>query len=135
MNPIPTDSSKRRGVKSVALLWFAVFLAAVHALAGGTSTLRSARLLAEGPASAASEYAGGERTTLVSQQRNIAIADWQNSRPQPAQAGGDADPAVVPPEIRAAQLAAKHFVAARHETFALRSAARGFSARAPPSIV
>jgi hypothetical protein len=135
MNPIPTDRSKRRGVKSVALLWFAVFLAAVHGLIGGASTLRSARLLAEGPASVSSQYAGSGHMTLAGQQRNIAIADWQNGRPQPAQAGGDADPAVVPPEIHSVQVAGKHFVAARHETFALRTTARGFSARAPPSIV
>jgi hypothetical protein len=117
------------------LLWFAVFLTAVHALAGGTSTLRSARLIAEGPVSLSSQLARGEHTTVAGQQRNVALADWQHSRPQPAQAGGDADPAAMPPEIYAVQLAGKHVASAGLQTFIIETAARGFSARAPPSIV
>lgn len=135
MNPNRHDSMKGRGVKSVAVLWFAVFLAAVHGLLGGASTLRSARLIAEGPVSLSSQLARGEHTTLGAQQRNVALADWQHSRPQPAQAGGDADPAAMPPEIYAVQLAGKHVASAGLPAFIIETAARGFSARAPPSIV
>lgn len=135
MNLIPTDHLHRRGVKSVALLWFALFLAAVHGLAGGSSMLRSARVAVDGPTAVTSQYAGGGHTILVSQQRNIAIADWQNLRLLPAQAGGDADPAVLPPEIRAVQADGKHVHSVSLETSAPSAAPSGFSARAPPFIV
>ena len=131
MIPNTTDNQHRGGVKSVALLWFALFLAAIHGLAGGSSMLRLARVAADGPATVTSQYAGGGHKTLV-QQRNIAIADWQNLRLLPAQAGGDADPAVVPPEIRAVQAEGRHVLSAALETSAPSAAPRGFSARAPP---
>lgn len=121
-------------MKSVALLWFALFLAAIHGLAGGSSMLRMARVAADGPATVTSQYAGGGHKTLV-QQRNIAIADWQNLRLLPVQAGGDADPAVLPPEIRAVQTEGRHVLSASLEISAPSAAARGFSARAPPFIL
>ncbi|MGB3388196.1 MAG: hypothetical protein WBA88_09475 [Pseudaminobacter sp.] len=121
-------------MKSVALLWFALFLAAVHGLAGGSSMLRSALVAADGPATVTSQYAGGGHKTLA-QQRNIAIADWQNLRLMPAQAGGDADPAIVPPEIRAVQAERRHVLSASLETLRLSATPHGFSARAPPFIL
>jgi hypothetical protein len=134
MNPNKTDHQHRHGVKSVALLWFALFLAAIHGLAGGSSMLRLARIAADGPAGVTSQYAGGGHKTLI-QQRNIAIADWQNLRLLPAQAGGDADPAVLPAEIRAMQTEGRHVLSASLETSSYSAAPRGFSARAPPALL
>lgn len=134
MTPTTTDKPRRHGVKSVALLWFALFLAAIHGLAGGSSMLRLARIAADGPAGITSQYAGGGRQTLA-QQRNIAIADWQNLRLLPAQSGGDADPALLPPEIRALQAEGRHVLSASLETSAHPAAPRGFSARAPPTLL
>lgn len=134
MIPGMTDKLRGRGLKSAALLWFVLFLAAIHGLAGGSSMLRLGRIAADGPAGMSSQYAGGGHKTLI-QQRNIAIADWQNLRLLPAQAGGDADPAVLPAEIRAVQTEGRHVLSASLETSSYSAAPRGFSARAPPSVL
>ncbi len=83
-----------RGYASAVLLWLVVAAAAAHGLVGAISPARGLRLQADSVGAAGQQ--GGERTSIVSHQRLVAIAEWRGLALKSQLPGTDTGPAILP---------------------------------------